>query len=291
MKWDEMRESQNVEDQRGQSFGGLGGLGGGMRLGIGGIILVVIGSLIFGLNPLQVLSLLSGGGGTLSSPQVNSQPVDSNDPTAKFTRSVLGDTEDTWSQIFQRQLKAQYEPARLVLFSGGVDSACGFAETAMGPFYCPRDQKVYLDMEFFRRIEAAAGPNADFARAYAIAHEIGHHVQDLLGISDQVQRKMQSSDQATANSYSVRLELQADCFAGVWGHYTQERGLINDQDVTQALNTAAQIGDDYLQKQSTGRVVPDAFTHGSSQQRVNWFGRGFRSGDINQCNTFAARSL
>ena len=286
-----MRESQNVEDQRGQSFGGLGGLGGGMRLGIGGIILVVIGSLIFGLNPLQVLSLLSGGGGTLSSPQVNSQPVDSNDPTAKFTRSVLGDTEDTWSQIFQRQLKAQYEPARLVLFSGGVDSACGFAETAMGPFYCPRDQKVYLDMEFFRRIEAAAGPNADFARAYAIAHEIGHHVQDLLGISDQVQRKMQSSDQATANSYSVRLELQADCFAGVWGHYTQERGLINDQDVTQALNTAAQIGDDYLQKQSTGRVVPDAFTHGSSQQRVNWFGRGFRSGDINQCNTFAARSL
>jgi predicted metalloprotease len=290
MKWDEMRESQNVEDQRGQGFGGLGGLGGGMRLGLGGILLVVVGSLIFGLNPLQVLSLLSGGSGTLS-PQTSSQPVDSNDQTAKFTKAVLGDTEDTWSRIFQQQLKSQYEPAKLVLFYGGVESACGFAQTAMGPFYCPKDQKVYLDMNFFRKIEAAAGPNADFARAYAIAHEIGHHVQDLLGISDQVQRKMQSSDQATANAYSVRLELQADCFAGVWGHYTQERGLINDQDVRAALNTAAQIGDDYLQKQATGRVVPDAFTHGSSQQRVNWFERGFKSGDISQCNTFTARSL
>ena len=288
MKWDEMRESQNVDDQRGsQSFGGLGG---GMRLGLGGIILVVVGSLIFGLNPLQVLSLLSGGGGTVST-QTSSQPVDPNDQTAKFTKAVLGDTEDTWGQIFQQQLGRQYEPATLVLFSGGVNSACGAAQTAMGPFYCPRDRKIYLDMEFFRRIEAAAGPNANFARAYAIAHEVGHHVQDLLGISDKVQQKMQSSDQATANSYSVRLELQADCFAGVWGRYAQQRNLINDQDVTQALNTAAQIGDDYLQKRSTGRVVPDAFTHGSSQQRVNWFQRGFKSGDINQCNTFAARSL
>ncbi|MCL6525876.1 MAG: zinc metallopeptidase [Thermaceae bacterium] len=242
------------------------------------------------VNPLQVLSLLSGSGGTLS-PQTQSQPGNPNDQTAQFARAVLGDTEDTWSRIFQQQLKAQYQPAKLVLFEGGVDSACGFAQTAMGPFYCPRDQKIYLDMNFFRQIQAAAGPNADFARAYAIAHEVGHHIQDLLGISDQVQRKMQSSDSATANAYSVRLELQADCFAGVWGHYTQERGLINDQDVRSALSTAAQIGDDYLQKRATGRIVPDAFTHGSSQQRVNWFERGFSSGDMRQCNTFAAKSL
>lgn len=290
MKWDEMRESQNVEDQRGSSPSGLGGLGGGMRLGLGGIILVVVGSLIFGLNPLQVLSLLSGGGGTVS-PQVSSQPVNPNDQTAKFVRAVLGDTEDTWSKIFQQQVGSPYQPAKLVLFEGGVDSACGFAQTAMGPFYCPTDQKVYLDMGFFRQIQAAAGSNADFARAYAIAHEIGHHVQDLLGISQKVQQKMQQSDRTTANAYSVRLELQADCFAGIWGHSTQQRGLIDNQDVQTALNTAAQIGDDYLQKQSTGRVVPDAFTHGSSQQRVNWFERGFQSGDINRCNTFTARSL
>lgn len=281
MKTDDMRESSNVEDQRGSGMsGGLGG----MRLGIGATLLIVVGSLLFGLNPLQVLNLISGSGSV--STQVNSQPVDPNDSTAVFVKKVLGDTEDTWSQIFQKQLGSQYRDPKLVLFSGVVSSDCGDAQTAMGPFYCPNDEKVYLDMDFFRQIQAAAGSNADFARAYAIAHEVGHHVQNLLGISDKVQRAMQQSDQRTANAYSVRLELQADCFAGVWGHYTQQRGLVNNQDVQAAINTAAQIGDDYLQKQATGRVVPDAFTHGSSQQRVTWFEKGLSSGDINQCNTF-----
>ncbi len=282
MKTDDMRESRNVEDRRGTS-GGLGGLG-GMRLGIGTTLLIVVGSLLFGLNPLQVLNLLSGGN-PVSAP-VNTQPVDPNDPTAKFVKKVLGDTEDVWGQIFQKQLGSRYQDPKLVLFSGVVSSECGDAQTAMGPFYCPNDQKVYLDMDFFRQIEAAAGSNADFARAYAIAHEVGHHVQNLMGISEKVQRAMEQSDKRTANVYSVRLELQADCFAGVWGHYTQERGWINNQDVQLAINTAAQIGDDYLQKQSMGRVVPDAFTHGSSQQRVDWFTRGLKTGNIKQCNTF-----
>lgn len=203
-------------------------------------------------------------------------------------KAVLGDTEDTWGRIFKQQLNATYQAPKLVLFSSSVDSACGFAKAAVGPFYCPSDDKVYLDMSFFRQIQATAGADADFARAYAIAHEVGHHVQNQLGISTKVTQLQARSDKAMANSLSVRLELQADCFAGVWGHYTAERNLINGQDVTAAMNTATQIGDDYLQKQSRGYVVPEAFTHGSSQQRVSWFTRGLKSGSMKQCDTFSA---
>jgi predicted metalloprotease len=203
-------------------------------------------------------------------------------------RAVLGDTEDTWQKIFQQQRGTPYQEPKLVLFSGGMQSACGFAETAVGPFYCPRDAKVYLGINFFQAIRAAAGPEADFARAYAIAHEVGHHVQHLLGTFEKVQHMQARADRALANQLSVRIELQADCFAGVWGHHTAERGLINQQDIATALQTAAQIGDDYLQRRARGTVAPETFTHGSSQQRVQWFEQGLTSGDMQQCNTFAA---
>lgn len=267
-----------MEDRR-STWGG--GLGRGVSIGGGGIILVLLASLLLGVNPLEVLGGLQGAPPTT---QVQKSPAD--DRTADFVSAVLGDTEDTWNNIFQQQLGADYQEPRLVLFSGGVESACGFAQTASGPFYCPLDQRVYLDTAFFRQIQAAAGPDADFARAYAIAHEVGHHVQHLLGISDQAQRQMARSSIGTRNAISVRLELQADCLAGVWGHYTAQRGLIENADVQSALNAAAQIGDDYLQKQNQGYVVPDAFTHGSSEQRVSWFRRGLQSGDIRQCDTF-----
>jgi predicted metalloprotease len=212
-----------------------------------------------------------------------------NDKTADFVRAILGDTEDTWQKIFQQQRGTPYQEPTLVLFSGGMPSACGFAETAVGPFYCPRDTKVYLDMHFFQAIRAAAGPEADFARAYAIAHEVGHHVQHLLGTLEKVHQLQARAPQTTANQLSVRLELQADCFAGVWGHHTADRGLINPQDVATALQTASQIGDDYLQRRARGTVAPETFTHGSSQQRVQWFERGLMGGNIRQCDTFAAQ--
>jgi uncharacterized protein len=285
MDWQNLRRSENVDDERGSDGGRA--FRGTVPLGIGGLIVVVVGSLLFGFNPLQVLSLISGGGGETPSHVQNSPPP--NDKTADFVRAVLGDTEDTWQQIFRQQRSTPYQEPTLVLFQGGINSACGFSETAVGPFYCPRDAKVYLDMSFFRAIQAAAGPDADFARAYAIAHEVGHHVQHLLGIFDKVRQAQARADQATANQLSVRIELQADCFAGMWGHHTAERGLVNVQDVATALQTAAQIGDDYLQRRAKGTVAPETFTHGSSQQRVHWFQRGLTSGDIRQCDTFAAQ--
>lgn len=281
MKWSDMRRSSNVEDDRSGS-GVPGGVGGAS---IGGVIIAVVVGLIFGVNPLQILSLMQGGDIT-PAPQRQAHPVQDKD--SDFVKAVLGDTEDTWGRVFKQQLNATYQPPKLVLFSSSVDSACGFAKAAAGPFYCPSDDKVYLDMSFFRQIQATAGPDADFARAYAIAHEVGHHVQNQLGISTKVRQLQGRSDKATVNSLSVRLELQADCFAGIWGHYTAERNLINGQDVTAAMNTATQIGDDYLQKQSRGYVVPEAFTHGSSQQRVSWFTRGLKSGNLKQCDTFSA---
>lgn len=281
MKWDDLRRSSNVEDVRGTSSGGsIKGVG------IGGLIIAVIAGLIFGVNPLQIIGLLEGGNSG-STPQQQSEPI--HDRDSDFVKAILGDTEDTWTQIFKQQLQRSYQPPKLVLFRNGVNSACGSANTAVGPFYCPGDEKVYLDMTFFQQIQATAGSNADFAKAYAIAHEVGHHIQQELGISTQVARLQQRSDRATANDLSVRLELQADCLAGVWGHYTAQRQLINEQDIAGAMNTAAQIGDDYLQQRSRGYVVPEAFTHGSSQQRVTWFTQGLKSGDIKQCDTFAAR--
>jgi uncharacterized protein len=280
-----MRRSSNVEDVRGGGRSPVRAAGG---VGIGGIVLALLASLIFGIDPGTVLVGLQGG--EVSQPsQVEVAPI--NDRDSDFVKAVLGDTEDVWSQVFQKQVGAAYQPPKLVLFRDAVDSACGFAEAATGPFYCPRDQKVYLDMSFFQQVRAAAGENADFARAYAIAHEIGHHIQQTLGVSDQVRQLQNRSDEATRNNLSVRLELQADCFAGIWGSSTAQRGLVDDQSIKGAMDTAAQIGDDYLQRQGRGYVVPESFTHGSSEQRVNWFSRGLKTGDIQQCDTFNSRRI
>ena len=278
MKWQDMRKSDNVEDvRRGVSRGTVAG-----GVGLGGIVIALLAALLFGVDPSTVLDTMSGGA---SAPQQAAAPV--NDQDNAFVRSVLGDTEDVWGAIFKKQLNKTYPAPKLVLFSGTTNSACGTAQTASGPFYCPVDEKVYLDMAFFQAISAAAGPNADFARAYAIAHEVGHHIQNTLGIMGQVQDLQRRSDEATGNALSVRLELQADCYAGVWGRFTASRGLVDNADVTTALNTAAQIGDDYLQRRSRGSVSPETWTHGSSAQRVKWYKQGFTTGDINQCDTFS----
>ena len=292
MKWDEMRQSDNVEDERGGSGGSSGssmGMLGG--LGAGGVALAVIAGLIFKVDPSQILAFLGNNQKKAPAPQgLVKKPASDRD--AAFVKSVLGDTEDTWGRIFQQQLKTNYKAPKLVLFDGSVNSACGSAKTSSGPFYCPADSKVYLDMGFFKYLEATAGNDADFARAYAIAHEVGHHIQNLRGTSGKVRQLKSTASKTKANELSVRQELQADCLAGVWGHATAQRGLISDQDITKALNTATQIGDDYLQKQSrNGHVVPESFTHGSSQQRVNWFKRGLDTGNIDQCDTFTTDQL
>lgn len=287
MKWDEMRRSENVEDVRGSSP-----IGRGTGIGLGGLVVALVASAIFGVNPITVLNIMQGIS-SAPTPSVQPQPAQKgiSDQESEFVKAVLGDTEDTWSTIFQQQLRTSYQPPRLVLFRDGVDSACGMASTASGPFYCPPNQKVYLDMGFFQQIEATAGSNADFARAYAIAHEVGHHIQNQLGIASQVRQAQAQSSKSEANALSVRMELQADCFAGIWGHHTAQRGLIGERDVEGALNAAAQIGDDYLQKRSQGYVVPEAFTHGSSKERVRWFDKGLQSGSIRKCDTFAAAGL
>ncbi len=278
MKWQEMRKSDNVEDVR--RGPGKGTVAGGV--GLGGIVIALLAALLFGVDPSTVLNTMSGGD---SAPSQAAAPVSDQDNA--FVRSVLGDTEDVWGAIFKKQLNKTYPAPKLVLFSGTTNSACGTAQTASGPFYCPVDEKVYLDMAFFQAISAAAGPNADFARAYAIAHEVGHHIQNTLGIMGQVQDLQRRSDEATGNALSVRLELQADCYAGVWGRFTASRGLVDNADVTTALNTASQIGDDYLQRRSRGSVSPETWTHGSSAQRVKWYKQGFSTGDINKCDTFS----
>jgi predicted metalloprotease len=289
MKWQDLRQSDNVEDARAAGGGGGGMVVGG--IGLGTIIIALLASLIFGIDPMSIIGGMSSMDSGGSSQQQVPVGTPASDRDVQFVRSVLGDTEDVWTSVFRKQLNAQYTPPKLVLFDGGVNSACGYAQTAMGPFYCPRDQKVYLDMSFFQNIQATAGANADFARAYAIAHEVGHHIQNVTGIMDKVNAARERSDEVTSNALSVRLELQADCFAGVWGAATAQRGLIDNQDLTVALNTASQIGDDYLQRRAQGRIVPDAFTHGTSDQRVRWFKVGLQSGDIRQCDTINARSL
>jgi hypothetical protein len=280
MKWREMRRSSNVQDVRGRGMSGPVAAGG---LGLGGLLLVLLFSALTGASPGEIVNTLPAE--APSSANSSSAPP-GDDRDAQFVRAVLGDTEDTWAAIFQRQLGQNYTPTRLVLFSDAAESACGFAEAASGPFYCPPDQSIYLDMSFFERIRATAGDNADFARAYAIAHEVGHHVQNQLGMLSQVRNLQRQASQTEANDLQVRLELQADCYAGVWGNRTGQRGLIDNQDIEGALNTAAQIGDDYLQKASQGYVVPESFTHGSSAQRVEWFRRGLQTGDVAQCDTF-----
>ncbi len=286
MKWREMRKSDNVEDVRGKRrVSGPAAAGG---LGLGVIVIALLLSVLTGSDLSEVLNQLGDGqAGPAPQGQVEQAPIDDED--SQFVRAVLGDTEDVWTQIFQQKVGQAYPPPKLVLFSGAVQSACGSADTNAGPFYCPVDQKVYLDMAFFSQIRATAGEDADFARAYAISHEVGHHIQHTLGLLTQVRERQQQVDKESANALQVRVELQADCLSGVWGHYTAKRGWIDRKDLEAAMATAAQIGDDYLQKQSSGVVVPESFTHGSSKQRVEWYTNGLRTGDINACNTFAAQ--
>jgi predicted metalloprotease len=291
MRWDDFRRSDNVEDA---GPGGGGGMpfGGGFRLGGGAIIAVIVISLLLGKNPLEILSLLEGGGPppTQSSVQAPQQgPAAQNDPQRDFVRAILGDTEDFWTAELQRH-GVRYQRPKLTLFQGGVDSACGFANTAMGPFYCPGDQHVYLDLQFFRELSQRFGAPGDFARAYVIAHEIGHHVQNQLGLMGDRQ-DFSGASPRSRNAQSVRIELQADCFAGVWGHSAQQRGALDTRDIEQGLAAAASVGDDRLQQQSRGYAVPESFTHGSSEQRVRWFRTGLSTGDLRRCDTFSAASL
>jgi hypothetical protein len=294
MRMDDQRESDNIEDRRGGGFGGGGGLRlGGGRLGIGTIVIALVASYFLGINPLTVLSMLGGGGGMpaveQSAPPAHKPPP--SDETARFVSKVLASTEDTWNEVF-RASGRQYEEPKLVLFSGMTPTACGTGQSAMGPFYCPGDQKVYIDLTFFRELKERFKAPGEFAQAYVVAHEVGHHVQNLLGISDQVQAARQRAGKAEANALSVRLDLQADCLAGVWGKRTDTmKNVLEPGDLEAALQAATAIGDDRLQQQAQGRIVPESFTHGSSEQRVRWFKRGFETGDINQCNTFKASRL
>jgi predicted metalloprotease len=280
--------SRNIEDRRGSR-------GGGRRIGlpvggVGGIVLVLLLSFVTGRNPLQLLSELGGldGGGAsigpASEPDAGGAPV--NDAASVFIARVLRSTEDAWGQVFA-QSRQQYEPPVLVLFSEQTSSACGLGESAMGPFYCPGDRKVYLDTSFFGELDQRFGAPGDFAQAYVVAHEVGHHIQTLTGVSDKVGNARRQVDKTTGNQLSVRQELQADCFAGIWGAYAAREGLLDPGDVEEGLKAAAAIGDDTLQRQSQGRVVPESFTHGSSAQRVEWFRRGLEQGRIDACDTFA----
>jgi predicted metalloprotease len=284
VRWGSMRDSGNVEDQ--ESTGPARGLGGGFKLGGVGLVAVLAISWFLGLNPLDVLRSLQGGdSSTQSAPAPSASAPGARDEIKEFIARVLGDTEDTWSAIFKK-MGREYRPPKLVLFRGAVDSACGLASSAAGPFYCSPDGRVYLDRSFFEDLSKRFGAPGEFARAYVIAHEVGHHVQNQLGITGKVAQQRGRASEARSNALSVLVELQADCFAGIWGHYAQQRGLLDPGDVQAGLAAAAAIGDDRIQQQSGGRVSPESFTHGSSAQRVRWFRSGLDSGDVNQCNTF-----
>jgi predicted metalloprotease len=300
MDWQKGRQSDNVvQDDGGGGGGGFGGGGmrfGGFHLGIGGIIIVVLIGLIFpGVRPI-LFSLFLGGGSDVSSVQQSTpaptQQADANNPQVQFVRSILGSTEDVWGAYFQAG-NQQYEQPKLVLFNGRTTSGCGAAEEAMGPFYCPADHRVYLDLDFFHEMDTRFHAQGDFARAYVIAHEVGHHVQNLLGIIPKIeQARRQGQPMEGASGLSVRQELQADCFAGVWGNRSQAQlNWLQAGDVDAALNAASSVGDDTLQKQARGYAVPDSFTHGTAAQRSRWFKTGFASGDIKSCDTFSAASL
>lgn len=288
MKWEGNRQSDNVEDRR----DGGGGMLGGRSIGIGTIVIALVGGWVLGINPLTILGLLSGGGGApVVQQQTPAQGPPANDTMARFVSTVLADTEDVWDQIF-RQGGANYQQPRLVLFRGAIGTACGTGQSAMGPFYCPGDQKVYIDLSFYDQLKNQLGAPGDFAQAYVIAHEVGHHVQNLLGISGQVDQMRGRVSKVEYNKLSVKLELQADCFAGVWAHHADsQRQILEQGDVEEAMNAAAKIGDDALQKAQTGQVVPDSFTHGSSVQRQRWFKAGLQSGELKACDTFSAASL
>jgi predicted metalloprotease len=290
MKWSDQGRSGDLEDRRGEGVGG-GGLGGfGMpllmllsgRMGLGGIVLFLVLAFFFRGNFLSLL-----GGGSASAPSSAARPVTdpAEEPKVRFVSFVLDDTQQTWERIFQER-GAQYQHSHLVLFRDAIRSGCGVAQSATGPFYCPEDNKVYIDLGFYDELRDRFGANGDFAQAYVLAHEIGHHVQFLLGTERKVRSAMQSNP-SEQNALSVRLELQADCYAGIWGHSTEQRKLIDQADIAQALNAASAIGDDRIQKMSGRGVSPESFTHGSSEQRQMWFKRGLDTGSLESCNTFA----
>jgi predicted metalloprotease len=296
MKWEGNRESDNVEDRRDEGDGGGGGGGfgfGGRSIGIGTIAIALVGSYFLGVSPMTIINALSGAG-SMTPVQQQQSPAHrppASDTQARFVSTVLADTEDTWSELFRAQ-NAQYVKPKLVLFTGATRTACGTGQTASGPFYCPGDQKVYIDLAFYRLMQQRFHVTSEFAQAYVIAHEVGHHVQHLLGIDEKVAAARQNDSESQANAMSVKLELQADCFAGVWAfHANRTRQILEQGDVEGALAAATAIGDDTLQSQSQGRVVPDSFTHGTSAQRVRWFSKGIDTGQIAQCDTFGARQL
>ncbi len=290
MKWRGARRSTNVDDRRGSGPIGLGG--GGMKLGLGGMAALVVVGMLLGINPLEMLGLVSQvqQGAPTTQRDPTAPPVD--DEASQFVASILGETEDVWGQVFQAN-GSQYPAPQLVLFTGGVNSACGGASAAVGPFYCPADQKVYIDLSFFDQMASRMGGGGDFAQAYVIAHEVGHHVQTITGVSEKVNAvRMRGGNVEGADGLLVRQELQADCYAGMWANRAQQRhSWLEPGDLEEALRTASAIGDDTLQRQGQGRVVPDSFTHGSAEQRVRWFRIGWDTGDIRQCDTFAASRL
>jgi len=291
MEWQNTPQSQNIEDRRGVGGGSFGG-GGTGGLGIGAIIILGLIGYFTGIDPriliggAEVVSKV-GGGAMLGGGTQQAKPVDPNDPSLLLMKHVLGSTEEVWGKVLPAQAGVQYTPATLVLFTGATDSGCGTAQSAMGPFYCPEDKKVYLDMAFFHDMEAHYGGGGNFPDAYVIAHEIGHHVQDILGILGKVDNAKRGMSKTDANAMSVRIELQADCLAGVWAANANAELKLTADDVQQAINTAQAIGDDRLQTAARGYAVPDSFTHGSAAQRVQWLTTGLKSGKIDSCNTFA----
>lgn len=289
MKWEGNRQSSNVEDRR---SGGGAPMFGGRNIGIGTIVIALVGGWALGINPLTILGVLSGGGGApVVQQNTPAQGPPAHDSMGQFVSTVLADTEDVWGSLF-KQAGVNYEEPKLVLFRGAVGTACGTGQAAMGPFYCPGDHKVYIDLSFYDQLRSQLGAPGDFAQAYVIAHEVGHHVQNLLGISGQVDQRRSRVSQVEYNRLSVKLELQADCFAGVWAHHAQnQRQILEQGDVEEAMNAAAKIGDDALQRAQTGQVVPDSFTHGSSAQRQRWFKTGLETGSMKACDTFSAASL
>jgi uncharacterized protein len=294
MKWDPNVQSDNVEDRRGESpSGGGGGMGGMGRIGMGGgigTIILVLAALFFGIDPSVIFQV-----GNVGAPQQQSAPqpqrssAPAQDEGARFVSYILADTEATWGKLFA-QAGGKYPAPKLVMFSGRVNSACGLASAASGPFYCPGDQKVYIDLAFYEQLKRQFKAPGDFAQAYVVAHEIGHHVQNVLGTMDKVDAVRRRASEREANALSVRLELQADCYAGVWAaNANSARNILEQGDVEEGLNAAARIGDDNIQRMAQGYVVPDGFTHGSSEQRVRWFKTGLQSGSIKNCDTFSPR--
>jgi predicted metalloprotease len=304
MRWGDFRRSDNVEDHTddgssgGGGFSGGGFPGGGIRLTGGVVVVVVVASLLFGVNPLEMLDQLAGGGGPAPPPQHATPaprgpgpagaPSAPRDETREMVARILGDTEDTWDTVFTA-MGSRYVAPKLVLFHGSTHSACGRAVAAVGPFYCAADREVYLDTAFFNDLARRFGAPGDFAQAYVIAHEVGHHVQNLTGIMGQFDAQARRTDARGRNALSVRLELQADCYAGVWGYFAKRRNLLDPGDVDEGLRAAAAVGDDRIQRQAQGAVVPESFTHGSSAQRTHWFKVGLDTGDVRSCNTFAVR--